>query len=40
MAKRSGAEIQVVEGASHMVFVSYPGTTVAFIEKVAQENDQ
>ena len=40
MAQRSGAEIQVVEGASHMVFVSYPGTTVALIEKVAQENVQ
>ena len=38
MAQRSGAETQVVEGASHMVFVSYPATTVAFIEKVAQEN--
>jgi pimeloyl-ACP methyl ester carboxylesterase len=40
MAQRSGAEIQAVEGASHMVFVSYPGTTVAFIEKVAQKNAQ
>jgi pimeloyl-ACP methyl ester carboxylesterase len=38
MAQRSGAEIQVVEGASHLVFVSYPGTTVALIEKVAQRH--
>lgn len=37
MAERSGAKVQVVEGASHMVFVSHPETTVAFIEKAAQD---
>lgn len=38
MAQRSGATIQVVQGASHMVFVSHPATTVAFIEKAARES--
>lgn len=38
MAERSGATVQVVEGASHMVFVSHPGATVAFIETAAQES--
>jgi pimeloyl-ACP methyl ester carboxylesterase len=37
MAQRSGAKTQVVEGASHMVFVSRPGATVALIETAAQE---
>ena len=37
MALRSGAKTQVVEGASHMVFVSRPGATVALIETAAQE---
>jgi pimeloyl-ACP methyl ester carboxylesterase len=37
MAKRSGAKVQVVKGASHLVFVSQPGTTAAFIEKAARE---
>jgi len=38
MAQRSGATVQMVEGASHMVFVSRPGATVAFIEKAVNEN--
>ncbi|MET7335078.1 alpha/beta hydrolase [Nonomuraea sp. NPDC005650] len=38
MARRSGAQVQVVEGASHLVFVSRPGPTVALIEKAANEN--
>lgn len=37
MAKRAGAKVQVVKGASHMLFASQPGTTVAFIEKAARE---
>jgi pimeloyl-ACP methyl ester carboxylesterase len=37
MAKRAGAKTQVVKGASHMVFVAEPGTTVAFIKKAARE---
>ncbi|GIE78458.1 alpha/beta hydrolase [Actinoplanes philippinensis] len=37
MARRTGGEIQVVEGASHMIFVSRPGATVALIEKAAQQ---
>lgn len=37
MAKRANATVQVVEGASHMVFVSHPDTTVAFIEKAARQ---
>ena len=37
MAKRAGSRSQVVRGASHMVFVSEPGTTVAFIKKAARE---
>ena len=37
MAKRAGAKTQVVKGASHMVFVSEPGTTVDFIKKAARE---
>ncbi|MEU4223937.1 alpha/beta hydrolase [Nonomuraea sp. NPDC026600] len=38
MARRSGAKVQVVEGASHLVFVSRPGPTVALIEKAASEH--
>ncbi|MBB2947042.1 pimeloyl-ACP methyl ester carboxylesterase [Actinoplanes lutulentus] len=37
MAKRAGAKIQVVRGASHLVFVSQPDTTVAFIERAVRE---
>ncbi|MEV4629880.1 alpha/beta hydrolase [Micromonospora sp. NPDC049523] len=37
MAKRADAKVQVVSGASHMVFASQPETTVAFIEKAARE---
>ncbi|NUP17920.1 MAG: alpha/beta hydrolase [Streptomyces sp.] len=37
MAQRSGAKTQVAEGASHMVFVSRPGATVALIETAVQE---
>ena len=36
MAERAGARIEVVKGASHMVFASRPGATVAFIEKAAR----
>ncbi|MEO3809158.1 alpha/beta hydrolase [Sphaerisporangium sp. B11E5] len=38
MAQRSGASTQVVEGASHLVYVSHPGPAVALIEKAASEN--
>jgi pimeloyl-ACP methyl ester carboxylesterase len=38
MAQRSGATVQVVEGASHMVFFSNPDVTVALIEKAALES--
>jgi len=38
MAQRSGAQVQVVEGASHLVFVSRPGATVALIERAVNEN--
>ncbi|MEV4516704.1 alpha/beta hydrolase [Dactylosporangium sp. NPDC049525] len=37
MAERAGAVVQRVEGASHLVFVSHPDTTVAFIERAARE---
>lgn len=37
MADRAGATTQVVSGASHLVFVSQPDKTVAFIEKAARE---
>ncbi|WP_433509312.1 alpha/beta hydrolase [Nonomuraea sp. CA-143628] len=40
MAQRSGATIEVVEGASHLVFVSNPGPAVALIEKAASETAQ
>jgi len=38
MASRSGATVEVVEGASHLVFVSHPATTVALIEKAADDH--
>ncbi|WP_127502026.1 alpha/beta hydrolase [Actinoplanes solisilvae] len=38
MAKRAKAKVKVVQGASHSVFVSHPGTTAAFIERAAHEN--
>jgi len=38
MAQRSGATIEVVDGASHLVFVSNPATAVALIERAANEN--
>jgi pimeloyl-ACP methyl ester carboxylesterase len=37
MAERAGATVEVVEGASHMVFASRPDTTVDFIERAARE---
>jgi pimeloyl-ACP methyl ester carboxylesterase len=37
MAKRAHSVVQVVKGASHMVFVSHPGTTTAFIERAARD---
>jgi pimeloyl-ACP methyl ester carboxylesterase len=37
MATRANAKTEVVEGASHLVFVSQPRRTVAFIEKAARE---
>jgi pimeloyl-ACP methyl ester carboxylesterase len=37
MAQRSGATVEVVEGASHLVFISHPATTVALIDKAATE---
>ncbi|MFI6317650.1 alpha/beta fold hydrolase [Nonomuraea sp. NPDC050556] len=38
MARRSGARIEVVEGASHLVFVSHPDLTAAFIGRAVSEN--
>lgn len=37
MAKRSGADTHVLDGASHMLFASQPEATVAFIEKATRE---
>lgn len=37
MVKRAHAKVQVVDGASHLLFVSHPGTTVSFIERAARE---
>lgn len=37
MAARAGARTKTVKGASHMVFVSHPGTTAAFIEQAARD---
>ncbi|MFJ4367898.1 hypothetical protein ACIP4S_27570 [Streptomyces chartreusis] len=37
MALRPVAKTQVVEAASHMVFVSRPGATAALIETAVQE---
>ncbi|MFK3980607.1 alpha/beta fold hydrolase [Micromonospora sp. NPDC050397] len=38
MAQRSGATVERVEGASHLVFVSHPAIAVALIEKAATEH--
>ncbi len=38
MAQRSGAKVQVVDGASHLVFVSHPDLAVDLIQKAASEN--
>jgi pimeloyl-ACP methyl ester carboxylesterase len=38
MARRSGATVEVVEGASHLVFVSQPAAAVALIEKAADQH--
>ncbi|MEU4157314.1 alpha/beta hydrolase [Actinoplanes sp. NPDC026670] len=40
MAERSGATVTVVDGASHLVFVSHPAAAVALIEKAVAENVQ
>ncbi|BEL06603.1 alpha/beta hydrolase [Actinoplanes sichuanensis] len=40
MAERSGATATVVDGASHLVFVSHPAAAVALIEKAVAENVQ
>ncbi|WP_239168075.1 alpha/beta fold hydrolase [Catellatospora coxensis] len=40
MAERSGATVEVVEGASHLVFVSHPATAVALIDRAATEHAQ
>ncbi|GAA3561946.1 alpha/beta hydrolase [Kribbella ginsengisoli] len=37
MSKRAGSTVQTVKGASHMVFVSHPDTTVSFIERAVRE---
>lgn len=37
MAERAGAAVELIQGASHLLFVSHPDTTVAFIERAAQE---
>ncbi|NMO50090.1 alpha/beta hydrolase [Actinoplanes sp. TBRC 11911] len=37
MAKRAHSVTQVVNGASHMVFVSHSATTAAFIERAARD---
>jgi pimeloyl-ACP methyl ester carboxylesterase len=37
MAGRAHAKVESVKGASHMVFVSHPGTTASFIERAAHE---
>ncbi len=37
MAKRTGGTVEVVRGASYLVFVSQPGRTTAFIERAARE---
>jgi pimeloyl-ACP methyl ester carboxylesterase len=38
MAKRAGATVRTVEDASHLVFVSHPDATVAFIKEAANEH--
>ncbi|QXE33548.1 alpha/beta hydrolase [Streptomyces sp. GMY02] len=37
MAQRANSKVRVAEGASHMVFVSRPGATVAVINAAARE---
>ncbi|MCP2266068.1 Pimeloyl-ACP methyl ester carboxylesterase [Promicromonospora thailandica] len=37
MAERAGSTVQTVRGASHMVFVSRPDTTVSLIDRAARE---
>ncbi|BCB88671.1 hypothetical protein [Phytohabitans suffuscus] len=37
MVKRVHAKVRVVDGASHLLFVSHPGTTASFIERAARE---
>lgn len=37
MARRAHAKVQVVKGSSHVVFVSHPGITAAFVERAARE---
>nr|WP_275413284.1 hypothetical protein [Planotetraspora thailandica] len=37
MATRANATVEVVEGASHMAFVSHPDVTAAFIQRAAAE---
>ncbi|SNT37356.1 Pimeloyl-ACP methyl ester carboxylesterase [Asanoa hainanensis] len=37
MATRAEATVEVVEGASHLLFVSQPDTTAAFIERAVRE---
>ncbi|GII32646.1 alpha/beta fold hydrolase [Planotetraspora mira] len=37
MATRANATVRVVEGASHMVFVSHPDVMAAFIQRAAAE---
>jgi pimeloyl-ACP methyl ester carboxylesterase len=39
MAGRTGGVVEVVEGASHLVFVSHPAAAAALIEKAADENE-
>jgi pimeloyl-ACP methyl ester carboxylesterase len=38
MARRSGATVDVIDGASHLGFVAHPATAVALIEKAASEH--
>ncbi|GAA5199669.1 alpha/beta hydrolase [Rugosimonospora acidiphila] len=37
MAERAEAAVEVIQGASHLLFVSHPDTTVALIERAARE---
>ncbi|WP_436532305.1 alpha/beta fold hydrolase [Actinoplanes sp. HUAS TT8] len=40
MAERSGAHVETVPGASHLVFISHPGAAAALIEKAATDHAQ